>query len=137
MSMAGALMKTTAGGKIQRDVFLGFIRIHILHHAAKAPIFGLEMIEELHHHGFVISPGTLYPVLHTMEAAGLLRSHKAIVDGKARRYYRATRSGAALLAKLRKQLLELVGEVVPTTPPKARVIREPRQARSRAPGKEE
>lgn len=130
-------MKTTVGGKIQRDVFLGFIRIHILHHAAEAPIFGLEMIEELRHHGYTISPGTLYPVLHAMEAAGLLHSHKEIVDGKARRYYRATRSGAALLAKLRKHLLELVGEVVPTTPPKSRVAREPRQARSRSSAKDE
>lgn len=130
-------MKTTAGGKIQRDVFLGFIRIHILHHAAEAPIFGLEMIEELRHHGFTISPGTLYPVLHTMEAAGLLRSHKEIVDGKARRYYRATRSGVVLLNKLRKQLLELVGEVVPVTLPDRRTTGRPPRARSRAPGNAE
>lgn len=106
-------MKATSGAKILRDVFLGFIRIHILHHAAAAPIFGLEMIEELQHHGYAISPGTLYPVLHAMEAAGLLRSHKKIVDGKARRYYRATRAGVALLGKLRKQVVELVREVVP------------------------
>lgn len=40
-----------------RDFFLGFIKVHILHHAAEEPIYGLGMIEELGRHGYEISPG--------------------------------------------------------------------------------
>jgi PadR family transcriptional regulator, regulatory protein PadR len=51
--MAGK--KSAAAGlasrHLMRDVFLGFMRVHILHHAAKERIFGLEMIEELRRHG--------------------------------------------------------------------------------------
>ncbi|WP_287830435.1 helix-turn-helix transcriptional regulator [Idiomarina sp.] len=49
-----------------RDLYTGFIRLHILHHAAQEPIFGMGMIEELRHHGYQISPGTLYPMLHML-----------------------------------------------------------------------
>jgi DNA-binding PadR family transcriptional regulator len=49
-----------------RDFFLGFIRIHVLHHAAEAPVYGLWLIEELGHHGYALSPGTLYPILRDL-----------------------------------------------------------------------
>jgi DNA-binding PadR family transcriptional regulator len=104
-------MKPSAGDKILRDVFLGFMRIHVLHHAAEGPIFGLEMMEELRRHGFAVSPGTMYPLLHSLEAAGLLRARQDLVAGKLRKYYRTTRRGDALLARLRAQIAELVGEV--------------------------
>ena len=54
---------------ILRKLFLGFIQIHILHHAAKAPFYGAWMMEELAHHGYDISAGTLYPILHNLEKA--------------------------------------------------------------------
>lgn len=50
-----------------RDFFLGFIKIHILHHASRAPVYGLALIEELRRHGYDVSAGTLYPVLHALE----------------------------------------------------------------------
>ena len=31
-----------------------------LHHAAKEPVFGLWLIEELGEHGYKLSPGTLW-----------------------------------------------------------------------------
>jgi PadR family transcriptional regulator, regulatory protein PadR len=95
-----------------RDVVLGFMRVHILHHAAEKPIFGVEMIEELRHHGYTISPGTLYPMLHSLEEAGALRSSQTIVAGKTRRYYRTTKSGDAILAELRLLAREFVNEVL-------------------------
>jgi PadR family transcriptional regulator, regulatory protein PadR len=105
-------MATSASQKILRNAFIGFMRIHLLHHAAKEPIYGLEMIEELSRHGFAIGPGTLYPLLHSLERAGLLRSTVKLVAGKNRKYYRTTRSGDALLVKLRAQAVELVQEIV-------------------------
>jgi hypothetical protein len=53
-----------------RDFLLGFIKIHNLLHAAEEPAYGLAMITELRRHGDELSPGTLYPVLHQLEAAG-------------------------------------------------------------------
>lgn len=103
---------TIAGRKLIRDVFLGFMRVHILHHAAEKPIFGLAMIEELRRHGYSIGPGTLYPMLHALEAAGALRSSQTLIAGKNRRYYRTTKAGDALLAELRAKLREFVDEVL-------------------------
>jgi PadR family transcriptional regulator PadR len=105
-----------ASKKIMRDVFLSFVRVHVLHHAAKEPIFGLAMMEELKRHGYQIGPGTLYPVLHALEEAGALRSTQAIVRGKARRYYRTTKAGDTLLADLRAKIAELVNEVMEVAP---------------------
>src|SRR5687768_842477 len=73
-----------------RDVFLSFVRVHILHHAAKGRIFGLEMIDELRRHGYALSPGTLYPILHGLEQSGLLKCEQEVVGGKMRKYYTAT-----------------------------------------------
>ena len=101
-----------ASRKLMRDVFLGFMRVHILHHAAQGPIFGLEMIEELRRHGYSIGPGTLYPMLHALEHASVLRSTQRLVVGKNRRYYRTTKLGDALLAELRVKLREFVDEIL-------------------------
>jgi len=101
-----------AGKQLLRDVHLAFIRIHILHHAAEERIFGVEMMEELKRHGYDIGPGTLYPLLHSLEDGGVLSSTQQVVEGKGRRYYRTTRVGDALLRELRGKLRELVGEVV-------------------------
>jgi len=95
-----------------RGVFLAFVRVHILHHAAAEPIFGLEMIEELRHHGYSIGPGTLYPIFHSLEKAGCLRSKQEVVNGKQRKYYVATAKGRRALAAVRKQIRELGNEVL-------------------------
>lgn len=100
------------GNTIVRDVFLAFVRVHILHHAVEEPVFGLEMIEELRRHGYAMSPGTLYPILHGLEKSGYLRSYEEIVGGKLRRYYRATDKGRRALAEARTKIRELVDEVL-------------------------
>ena len=105
-------MTSLAGTKIVRDVFLAFVRVHVLHHAAKERIFGLEMMDELKRHGYDISAGTLYPLLHTLEDSGVLISTQEVVNGKGRRYYRTTKAGDALLGELRTKIGELVDEVL-------------------------
>src|SRR5688572_2126736 len=97
---------------IYRDIFVAFVRVHILHHAAEAPVFGLEMIEELRHHGYSVSPGTLYPIFHALEEAGYLTLTLKVVGGKTRKYYRATALGRKILAELRDKIRELVSEVL-------------------------
>ena len=95
-----------------RDVFLAFVRVHILHHAAKERVFGLEMIEELGRHGYALSPGTLYPILHSLEESGYLKSQQEVVGGKMRKYYRATAAGRRALNEVREKITELVEEVL-------------------------
>jgi DNA-binding PadR family transcriptional regulator len=97
--------------RVLRKLFLGFMSIHILHHAAKEPIYGLWMIEELRHHGYELSPGTLYPILHGMEKDDLLTSSERNVDGKIRKYYRITPQGELVLAEARAKAYELFKEM--------------------------
>lgn len=95
-----------------RDFFLGFVRIHILHHAAEEPIYGLAMIEELERHGYEMSAGTLYPILHGMEKKGYLEREERVVEGHVRKYYAATAEGKRALEEARTKIAELVGEVL-------------------------
>ncbi|MCK9931973.1 PadR family transcriptional regulator [Frankia sp. Mgl5] len=95
-----------------REFQRGAVRLHILHHAAEGEIHGAWMSEELSRHGYQISPGTLYPTLHRLEADGLLTSDQRVVDGRARRVYRATEVGRQALAQDRKALAELAREVL-------------------------
>lgn len=95
-----------------RDLFAGMIRLHVLHHAAKGPIYGLWMIEELGRHGYKLSAGTLYPVLHGLEKKGYLRSREERVGRTVRRLYRATPSGKRALAAAREKVRELFGELL-------------------------
>jgi DNA-binding PadR family transcriptional regulator len=97
---------------VLRDFFLGFVKIHVLHHAAHEPVYGLALIEELARHGYTMSAGTLYPVLHTLEATGYLRKEDRVVGGKVRKYYVATDAGRAALADARAKIRELVDEVL-------------------------
>lgn len=104
-----------------RDLYSGLIRLHLLYHACKEPIFGLQMIEELGRHGYKLSPGTMYPLLHGMEEKGLLRSTQQ-GSRNDRRVYRATPAGRKALgiAKVRVQELfsELFEDVLAARPEK-------------------
>ncbi|MFC7894868.1 PadR family transcriptional regulator [Streptomyces sp. NPDC057381] len=95
-----------------REFQRGAVRLHILHHAAQEEIHGAWMTAELARHGYRISPGTLYPTLHRLEADGLLTSEQRVVDGRTRRVYRATEAGRAALAEDRRALEELAREVL-------------------------
>ncbi|MCR4406625.1 MAG: PadR family transcriptional regulator [Anaerolineae bacterium] len=95
-----------------REFFLGFIKIHILYHAAEGPIYGAEMARELSRHGYDISPGTLYPTLHGLERSGYLISEKRVEAGRRRKYYRITSNGEEALAEARVRIRELVEEVL-------------------------
>jgi PadR family transcriptional regulator PadR len=94
-----------------RFLYAGLIRLHVLHHAVTAPIYGLAMIEELARHGYKLSAGTLYPILHGLEERGLLTSTQERSGSAARRVYRATQAGEAALAAAKLKVRELFGEL--------------------------
>jgi PadR family transcriptional regulator PadR len=85
------------------DLLSGFVRIHILHHAAEGEVYGQGLIDELARHGYRISPGTLYPMLQTMEERGYLASREASDGrlGRRRKVYTATPEGRRGLALAR------------------------------------
>lgn len=91
-------------------LYSGLIRLHILHRAAARPIFGQAMIDELARHGYRLSAGTLYPILHGMERQGYMRSRSILSGGRSRRVYRATAAGRKALAIARQRVEELFGE---------------------------
>jgi DNA-binding PadR family transcriptional regulator len=95
-----------------RELYGGLIRLHILHHAAAEPVFGLAMIEELGRHGYRLSAGTLYPILHGLEAKGYLRSREERAGKSARRLYRATPAGKRALKRAKEKVRELFGELL-------------------------
>lgn len=97
---------------VWKSMFRGFIQAHILYHAGKGEVYGAWLIEELARHGYRLSPGTLYPILHRMQESGLLTSTDLVVDGKRRRCYVSTPAGAQALEEARRQALELVGGLV-------------------------
>lgn len=89
----------------------GLIRLHILHHASREPVFGLGLMAELGRHGHRLGPGTLYPILHGLEAKGYLRGEDRTVGGRRRRTYRATAKGRKALATARLLVRELADEL--------------------------
>ncbi|WP_116995814.1 PadR family transcriptional regulator [Desertimonas flava] len=95
-----------------REFVRGAVRLHVLHHAADGGVHGAWMAAELAEHGYSISPGTLYPTLHRMEAEGLLRSANKVVDGRTRRVYRITPAGRRALRDAKRLLAELADELL-------------------------
>ena len=95
-----------------RDLYSGLIRLHVLHHAVEEPIFGLGMAEELARHGYRISPGTLYPLLHSLEKKGYLHSTERRNGKSLRKVYRATPQGKKALLAVKAKVRELFRELI-------------------------
>ncbi len=97
----------------ERHILLGFIRLHILYHATdENGVYGLGLIDELETHGYHISPGTLYPILHEMKQQGLLNQTKHTINGKIRKHYTITTKGKQTLKTMKHYLTELAKEVL-------------------------
>ncbi len=102
--------KTSARAGNQ-ELYIGLVRLHVLHHAAEEPIFGLGIIQELGRHGYRLGPGTIYPLLHGMERRGWLHSERRLDGGHNRKVYSATAAGRRALARARPYLRELFQEM--------------------------
>ena len=99
-----------------KGLYAGLMRLHILHHAAEQEVCGVWVKEELRRHGYEISPGTLYPMLHGLEKKGYLQSTKERVGKTMRRIYSITSTGETALGEAKEKVRELYGEVI--APPK-------------------
>jgi PadR family transcriptional regulator PadR len=79
----------------------GHLDLLILAVLAEAPRHGYAVIEELRERSgevFDLGEGTVYPVLHRLERAGLLSSEWGDAGGRRRRSYHITAAGTAKLA---------------------------------------
>jgi DNA-binding PadR family transcriptional regulator len=94
-----------------QELYIGLVRLHVLHHAAEEPIFGLGMIQELGRHGYKLGPGTIYPLLHGMERRGWLHAEQRLVNAHMRKVYVATAAGRKALAQARSYVRELFEEM--------------------------
>ena len=97
---------------VTREFLLAFWKIHILHHAEEQGVYGHWMLEELHRHGYRLSPGTLYPLLARMARRGWIRATEP-KGSRGPRVYRITAAGSEVLKRLRASLAELQHEVAP------------------------
>ena len=97
---------------LQREILLGFWKAHILYHASKGPLVGRWMLRELGRHGYEISPGTLYPILHRLERRGYIASEKKTVHGRMRRVYRITPAGQKAFEEALHKVRELFTELI-------------------------
>jgi DNA-binding PadR family transcriptional regulator len=95
---------------LDKDIFGGLVRLHVLYHASHEDVFGLGLIEELARHGYKTSPGTLYPLLHGLEKSGYVQSRVERVGKRNRRVYTITPEGRAALKVAKTRVWELFRE---------------------------
>ncbi|MGC9159581.1 MAG: PadR family transcriptional regulator [Terracidiphilus sp.] len=106
------MLETNRPNRVQnQELYIGLVRLHVLHHASEGPIFGLGIIAELGRHGYRLGPGTVYPLLHAMEKRGWLRARPNLVEGRRRKTYVATASGRRVLNVAREQVRQLYEEM--------------------------
>lgn len=94
-----------------RSILLGFVRLHILNEASKEPIYGIGLLNSLAESGYKLSPGTLYPLLHSFEKANFLTKESVTVDGKVRKYYEITALGREVLLDTQGRLQRLTNDI--------------------------
>src|ERR1039458_632902 len=94
-----------------KNLYSGLIRLHILHHAAEEPLYGVWIADELARHNYKLRAGTLYSILHGLEAKGYLRSQLKRDGKSARRMYSITPLGRKALHSGRLRVQELFGEM--------------------------
>ncbi len=105
------MTKKVANRGRSQELYVGLVRLHVLHHAAEEPIFGLGIMRELQRHGYRLGPGTVYPLLHSMERRGWLKSEQRLVDRHQRKVYVATGAGRKALMQARERVRELYEEM--------------------------
>jgi PadR family transcriptional regulator PadR len=115
---------------VVREFLLAFWKVHILHHAEEQGVYGQWMLEELQHHGYQLSPGTLYPILARMARRGWLRATEPR-RSRGARVYRLTPRGRDVLNQIRHSLDELYREVGGVRPTQRRPARRHNSSKNR------
>ena len=86
--------------KIDKSLVSGSTTLLVLSLLSREDMYGYQMITELDRRSdrtFQLKEGTLYPILHTLEAEGLVSASERTADGRTRRYYALTGKGRRAL----------------------------------------
>ena len=92
--------------ELDKNLIGGSTRLLLLALLDEVDRYGYDIIRTLAERSqnvFAFKEGTLYPVLHKLEAEGCIRAYEKVVDGRRRRYYSITRKGKEQLARERTQ----------------------------------
>jgi PadR family transcriptional regulator PadR len=99
---------------MRAETLKGHLDALVLATLADGPAHGYAVIEQLKLRSggaFELAEGTVYPVLHRLEAEGLLASAWSEASGRKRRVYRLTRRGRTSLAGRRREWRLFAGAV--------------------------
>jgi PadR family transcriptional regulator PadR len=93
------------GGELSlfdKELLKGSTEILILSLLNREPMYGYQIIKEAENKSegvFHFKEGTLYPLLHSLEADGFLKSYWLEYEGRKRKYYRITATGKKHMEK--------------------------------------
>ncbi len=80
----------------------GVPELLVLHLLANKPMYGYELVQAIRSgtdHALDFGEGCVYPILHRLEAEGLLRASHETVSGRNRVVYQVTRAGRKQLSQ--------------------------------------
>lgn len=95
--------------RIVHSFFHGMLRLFVLRAASRDPVYGGALAKQLRGLGYEISPGSLYPLLHSLERERLVRRRSRIVRGRERKYYELTALGRSVLETVTAELSGWIG----------------------------
>jgi PadR family transcriptional regulator, regulatory protein PadR len=81
----------------------GLLPLLVLHYVSSEPSYGNQLIDriaELTDGALAVNPNTMYPLLRSLEAEGLLSGEWEHPERRSRRFYRITAAGEAECARL-------------------------------------
>jgi PadR family transcriptional regulator PadR len=108
-----AVDQPAPGGAGSADPLIGDLRragllpLLVLHFAAREPAYGNQLIERigsLTGGALSVNPNTMYPLLRSLEAHGMVAGEWEHPQRRSRRFYRVTEQGEAELARLTGEL---------------------------------
>ena len=94
---------------VDKSLLSGSTSMLVLRLLEGRDMYGYEMIENLREKSqdvFQLKAGTLYPLLHSMESKGYVKSYEKEAQGKVRKYYSLTREGNRYLGEKKEEWQE-------------------------------
>ncbi|NHN30226.1 PadR family transcriptional regulator [Paenibacillus agricola] len=92
--------------KINKELMKGSTVMLILKLLEQKEMYGYEMTKEIESHSngiFSFKEGTLYPILHALEAEAMVESYWSEQEARKRKYYRITGHGRLHLQDKQKE----------------------------------
>lgn len=91
---------------VDKSLVSGSTSMLILRLLEGEDMYGYQMIENLREKSqdvFQLKAGTLYPLLHSMENKGYVKSYEKEANGKVRKYYSLTKEGKKYLGEKKEE----------------------------------